>query len=202
MAGTTVDEQNVVYKTLQLAINQAGCEMSLDEVLQHGAGKEKMQAIVDILQDKHLEKSELEAIYNQFVLLLDEAYQNLAVLPQPGAIELFNFLKERDIKVVLNTGYNQETAEKLLGKLGWQIGGEFDALITASQVKAARPQPDMILLAMQQFGIENGANVTKVGDSIIDIEEGKNAGCGLSIGITTGAHSYEQLQSAQPSFYY
>jgi phosphonatase-like hydrolase len=200
MAGTTVDEQNVVYKTLQRAINEAGFEMSLDEVLQHGAGKEKMQAIVDILQDKHLEKSELEAIYNQFVLLLDEAYQNLAVLPQPGAIELFKFLKERDIKVVLNTGYNQETAEKLLGKLGWQIGREFDALITASQIQASRPKPDMILLAMSQLGIEHGADVAKVGDSIIDIEEGKNAGCGLSIGITTGAHSYEQLQSAHPNF--
>jgi phosphoglycolate phosphatase-like HAD superfamily hydrolase len=39
----------------------------------------------------------------------------------------------------------------------------------------------------------------KVGDSIIDIEEGKNAGCALSIGITTGAHSYEQLASANPN---
>ena len=42
--------------------------------------------------------------------------------------------------------------------------------------------------------------VAKVGDSIIDIEEGKNAGCALSIGITTGAHSFEQLQTAMPNF--
>jgi phosphoglycolate phosphatase-like HAD superfamily hydrolase len=41
--------------------------------------------------------------------------------------------------------------------------------------------------------------VIKVGDSIIDIEEGKNAGCKLSIGITTGAHTYVQLASANPN---
>lgn len=200
MAGTTVDEQNVVYKTLHRAIREAGFELSLDDVLRQGAGKEKMQAIVDILQDKHLEKSELQVIYNKFLLLLDEAYQHLEVVPQPGAVEIFYYLKAQNIKVVLNTGYNQQTADQLLAKLNWKVGVEIDAIITASQVRANRPQPDMILLAMEQMGITNCEEVAKVGDSIIDIEEGKNAGCALSIGITTGAHSFEQLQTAMPNF--
>lgn len=200
MAGTTVDEQNVVYKTLHRAISEAGFELSLDDVLRQGAGKEKMQAIVDILQDKHLEKSELQVIYNKFLLLLDEAYQHLEVVPQPGAVEIFYYLKAKNIKVVLNTGYNQQTANQLLAKLNWKVGVEIDGLITASQVRANRPQPDMILLAMEQMGITNCDVVAKVGDSIIDIEEGKNAGCALSIGITTGAHSFEQLQTAMPNF--
>lgn len=200
MAGTTVDEQNVVYKTLHRAISEAGFELSLDDVLRLGAGKEKMQAIVDILQDKHLEKSELQVIFNKFILLLDEAYQYLEVVPQPGAVEIFYYLKAKNIKVVLNTGYNQQTADQLLTKLNWKVGVEIDGLITASQVRANRPQPDMILLAMEQMGITNCEEVAKVGDSIIDIEEGKNAGCALSIGITTGAHSFEQLQTAMPTF--
>jgi phosphonatase-like hydrolase len=200
MAGTTVDEQNVVYKTLHRAISEAGFELSLDDVLRQGAGKEKMQAIVDILQDKHLEKSELQVIFNKFLLLLDEAYQHLEVVPQPGAVEIFYYLKAQNIKVVLNTGYNQQTADQLLAKLNWKVGVEIDAIITASQVRANRPQPDMILLAMEQMGITNCDVVAKVGDSIIDIEEGKNAGCALSIGITTGAHSFEQLQTAMPNF--
>jgi phosphonatase-like hydrolase len=200
MAGTTVDEQNVVYKTLHRAISEAGFELSLDDVLRQGAGKEKMQAIFDILQDEHLEKSELQVIYNKFLLLLDEAYQHLEVVPQPGAVEIFYYLKAQNIKVVLNTGYNQQTADQLLAKLNWKVGVEIDAIITASQVRANRPQPDMILLAMEQMGITNCDVVAKVGDSIIDIEEGKNAGCALSIGITTGAHSFEQLQTAMPNF--
>ena len=49
MAGTTVDEDNVVYKTLQSEINKAGFSFSLEQVLAEGAGKEKRQAIKDIL---------------------------------------------------------------------------------------------------------------------------------------------------------
>ncbi len=75
-----------------------------------------------------------------------------------------------------------------------------DALITASEVMAARPAPDMISLAMDQFGIDDGGEVAKVGDSMIDIEEGKNAPCALTIGITTGAHTREQLESVHPDY--
>jgi phosphoglycolate phosphatase-like HAD superfamily hydrolase len=56
----------------------------------------------------------------------------------------------------------------------------------------------MIWFAMKHFGITDGREVAKVGDSIIDIEEGRNAGCLLNVGITTGAHTLQQLQSANP----
>ena len=49
MAGTTVDEDNVVYKTLQRAIADHGYPFTFDEVLAEGAGKEKLQAIKSIL---------------------------------------------------------------------------------------------------------------------------------------------------------
>jgi len=52
---------------------------------------------------------------------------------------------------------------------------------------------------MEQHQITDKSSVAKVGDSIIDIEEGQNAGCGLTIGITTGAHTYEQLFTANPN---
>ena len=45
MAGTTIDEDNIVYKTLQKSINQFGIEVTLDHVLAIGAGQEKLNAI-------------------------------------------------------------------------------------------------------------------------------------------------------------
>ena len=44
------------------------------------------------------------------------------------------------------------------------------------------------------------SSVIKIGDSAIDILEGKNAGCSLNIGITTGAQTKEQLSVANPDF--
>jgi len=202
MAGTTVNENNVVYKTLQKAINAAGYPVTLEQVLTEGAGKEKLQAIKSILsvyaQNDDVQLA--DSIYQQFVVLLAEAYDTLEILPQPHTEELFGVLRQHNILVVLNTGYNAQTAASLITKLGWEKGASFDGLVTATDVQHNRPQPDMIVLAMKQFGITDAQGVVKVGDSIIDIEEGKNAGCGMNIGITTGAHKAEQLRSANPDY--
>ncbi len=202
MAGTTVNEDNVVYKTLQQAINKKGFQVTLDQVLAEGAGKEKLQAIKSILRVfAGSDNQELaDEIYADFIVLLSKAYESVQVSPQPHAEELFKELKNRNIRVVLNTGYNSETAESLIDKLGWERGIQFDSLITSSDVENNRPDPEMIGLAMDIYGVSDAKTVVKVGDSIIDIEEGQNAGCGLSIGITTGAHTYQQLQSANPDF--
>jgi len=202
MAGTTVNENNVVYKTLQKTINEAGFNFTLNQVLEQGAGKEKLQAIKSILNifDDNNDSELADNIYQNFIVQLAIAYKDLKILPQDNAVELFAELKKRNIITILNTGYNRETAQLLLTKIGWQKGIEFDDLVTASDVKKNRPDADMILFAMDLFNIKNGNEVIKVGDSIIDIEEGKNASCILTIGITTGAHTQQQLQSADPDY--
>lgn len=201
MAGTTVDENNLVYKAVRQAVNEKGYEFSLEQVLAVAAGQEKLQAIRSVLAladntDEDLAKS----IFERFKILLDQAYNAQPISEQPNTLEVFKQLRSKNILAVLNTGYSRDVAEKLIRKLGWQKEKDFDALVTASDVTQARPHPDMILYAMKMTGISDAAAIIKVGDSIIDIEEGKNAGCRFSIGITTGAHTKAQLESADPDF--
>jgi phosphonatase-like hydrolase len=199
MAGTTVDENNVVYKTLHAAIVDAGVAVTLDDVLLHGAGKEKLQAIKDVLVAAQAVHVDAKAIYEQFVVLLASAYSHLDVTPCSNAETVFALLKKQEIKVVLNTGYNRATATDLLRKLNWTIGEDIDLLVTASDVSNNRTAPDMIDYAIRHFNIENPASVVKVGDSAIDIEEGKNAGCGKTFGVTTGAQTRDQIAVANPT---
>lgn len=201
MAGTTVDEDNVVYKTVRAAINAAGHAFSQEQVLEAGAGKEKSQAIRDVLALGGREPSdeEVATIFADFRSRLADAYETLDVREQPGASAAFARLRESGIKVVLNTGYDRATAEGLVQKLGWVVGREMDGLVTASDVENGRPAPDMIHLAMRQVGIESCELVAKIGDSAIDIDEGKNAGCGMTLGVTTGAQTHSQLRSADPT---
>jgi len=202
MAGTTVNEDNVVYKTLRKAINDEGFDFTLDQVLAEGAGKEKLQAIKSVLsvyggkEDESLSNK----IFQSFLQQLETAYDTMEILPQDNAVELFSELKKKGILVVLNTGYNAQTANSLIAKLGWIKGQQFDGLVTASDVSKNRPAPDMILRAMEMFEITDPTEVLKVGDSTIDIEEGRNAGCKYIIGITTGAHTKEQLETVYPDF--
>ena len=202
MAGTTVNEDNIVYKTLQAAINHFNVPVDLNHVLSHGAGKEKFQAIKDIISNSPYEldeKLQVEA-FNYFLVELDIAYTNFDVTPMPGAEHVFAALKQAGIKVVLNTGYNRATAESLLKQLGWVEGQQIDLLVTASDVEHNRPMPDMIFYAKEKLHIANTKHMVKIGDSCIDIEEGKNAGCLLNIGITTGAQTETQLMEAKPDY--
>ncbi|MDO6516022.1 phosphonatase-like hydrolase [Zobellia uliginosa] len=201
MAGTVVNENNIVYKTLQKAINKTGHELHLDFVLEHGAGKEKHQAIKDILKAIDIHKDQAsEAIFQDFKQLLDDAYRELKVASFEGVEDMLAELKSRKIKIALNTGYNRAIAELLLQKMDWIKGQQYDALVTADDVSEGRPHPAMISKAMELLEVSDAGKVLKAGDSIIDIEEGKNARCGVTIGVTTGAHTAAQLQSAEPTY--
>lgn len=202
MAGTVVDEDNIVYKTLQKAINARGFQLNLDFVLEHGAGKEKHQAIKDIIEAEmgNVDTMMAASIFEDFKKLLGDAYKNLTVNSYEGVEEMLYMLKENGIKVALNTGYDTNTAQLLLNKMGWVLGKEYDVLVTADDVRLGRPNPDMILEAMMKLNIQNVNYVLKAGDSIIDIKEGKNANCGVTIGVTTGAHTRKQLLSANPTY--
>jgi phosphonatase-like hydrolase len=201
MAGTVVDEQNIVYKTLHQALVKGGYNISLEEVLEDGAGKEKLRAIQDlmILKDGVLDEEKSIEIHKAFKAKLDENYATMEIKEQPNASKIFAWLRENNIKVALNTGYNKTIATLLLEKLNWQVGRDIDALVTADDAKNHRPAPDMIWVANKLLGVENHT-VAKVGDSAIDIHEGKNADCALTIGVTTGAQNRQQLLAAHPDF--
>lgn len=202
MAGTTVDEGNVVYRTLHKAIEKVCPSISFEDVLKLGAGKEKLQAIRETLIGSNisLNESTIQEIFKDFLGLLDIAYANLIVVPTNNTERLFNELRAKDIKVVLNTGYNTVTAISLLNKLNWVKGVQYDLLVTSSDVSNNRPMPDMIFYAMDKLDITDATTVIKVGDSTIDIEEGRNAGCKYNIGVTSGAHTKAQLESANPDY--
>ncbi len=202
MAGTTVDEDNIVYKTVHWAIERAGFPVSLETVLLHAAGKEKLQAIRDVLAvatDGAVTEENAVDVHHDFTDLLETAYAENKAKPMPGAEFVFKKLQEQGIKVVLNTGYKRSIAEHLLQQLGWLGHPMIDLVVTADDVMRSRPHPDMIFFAMEKLGVSDASSVGKIGDSLTDIEEGLNAGCGMAAGITTGAQTAEQLLAANPT---
>jgi len=202
MAGTTIDEDNIVYKTLHRSIKDEGVNVTLDDVLTYGAGKEKFNAIQDIVNYFGTKEQEALAtkIFESFLINLKLAYSIAEVKSMKYAEEVLVKLRSENILVVLNTGYDRTTAVSLLDKIEWKQSYHYDLLVTATDVSNSRPEPDMITYAMNLFSIENPKLVIKVGDSKIDIEEGQNANCIYSIGVTTGAHTSTQLAEANPDF--
>lgn len=202
MAGTTINEDNIVYKTLQKAINNFGIEVDLGGVLEIGAGREKLNAIQDIITKygNNADLDKADAVFQSFLTMLATAYEEFAIQAMTNAESVLLELRNKNVLVILNTGYDKNTANFILEKINWRQFYHFDLLVTASDVKNSRPAPDMITFAMNLFNMNDPKTIVKVGDSKIDIEEGRNANCLYCIGITTGAQTKSQLLEAKPDF--
>ena len=106
---------------------------------------------------------------------------------------------EPDIKIALNTGFTKVITDSILARLHWNNGAtKIDFVISSDEVPKGRPYPFMIETIMRQLNINDPHQVVKVGDTEVDVLEGRNAYCGLVVSVTTGAYTREQLQQYNP----
>ena len=106
-------------------------------------------------------------------------------------LDLFEGCRINGIKIALNTEYPKRFQEKIIDY--FNLEDKIDTYISSEEVKMGKPYPYMIHNLMEQCDIPNVKNVVKIGDTIQDMREGKNAGCGLTIGVLTGASNKEKL---------
>ena len=209
MAGTTVRDNNEVLYCFEKACREMGITAS-SERLNALMGVSKLE-VFQLLWREQLspdtpavtieQKSGVTFAY--FREILEDYYRTHPVEPTTGALEIFDWLHKRDIKIALNTGFYREVTNIILNKLGWLaglnaqyvggVGSTIHCSITSDEVPQGRPEPYMIQKAMHLLGIEDSKQVLKVGDTPVDLAEGKNAGCAASIAVVNGTHSRAQL---------
>lgn len=199
MAGTTVEEGGVVYQTLQQVMIDDGLSVSNDEMHPwHGAKKEAVIANFALAQgteEAHLEER-IMRISDQFLLKIREVYNSPGGCApiHPNLRVHFGLLRSKGIKIGLDTGYPPEIQNLLIETLNFET--MVDGYISSYQVSEGRPYPYMIHQLMERLKIMDVSRVCKVGDSVRDIEEGRNAGCGLVVGVLSGADSGEAMLEA------
>lgn len=195
MAGTTIDEDGIVYRVLEETVSAAIGREVPAEVMAAWKGTAKDEAMVGILVDlaEDASPARVEKIYADFADRLKAAYRETPPRPIAGVPEAFAVLRDRGVKVVLQTGYDLEVASLILDAVAWEVGRDIDALITSDQVAASRPAPYMVFRAMEAVGVLDVRRVLTAGDTPNDLAAGWNAGAGFVVGVTTGAFSAEQL---------
>ena len=81
------------------------------------------------------------------------------------------------------------------------LGYEADCVVTPDITGAGRPTPFMLYECMRRLNVYPPAAVVKVGDTVVDILEGRNAGA-WSVGILTGSNllglTQAEYQAADP----
>ena len=206
MAGTTVVDKNEVASCFLEAVNQTGLQATNDEI-NSMMGWSKLTVFKTLWNRQLTGASEKEIArqvddsYAIFRETLEAHYLKSEIQPTPGSLEIFEYLRKKDIKIALTTGFYRKVTDIILDKLGWNEGlnknytgtGLINASISSDQVKAGRPAPFMIFRAMELCNVNDVRQIIKIGDTPSDLREGKSAGCQLSLGVTNGTHPEEQL---------
>jgi phosphonatase-like hydrolase len=204
IAGTTVVDKGNVKESFISAFGRVGYSVPAEEV-DKMMGYRKKDAIQSLLEKFYPEQSYnhtlIEEIHFLFNSEMIDFYQNDESLrPLPYAEMLFLQLKNKGIKVALNTGFTQVITNTILQKLNWHNNPLIDYVISSDEVTEGRPYPYMIIKIQNELSVADGEQVVKVGDTEVDILEGRNAGCGMVISVTTGAYTREQLSTYQPDY--
>lgn len=217
-AGTTVDfgcmAPAVVFKKV---FEQKKIYLSKEEILKP-MGMEKKDHIRELLKLDHVTvdwkkeqgyewtENDVDEMYLIFEAMLSDIVADYSVVI-PGVEETISQLKEEGIKIGSTTGYTREIMDRVLAKAA-EGGYSPDYLVTPDVVGSGRPGPFMIYENMRQAGIYPISSVVKVGDTIMDISEGVNAGV-WTVGILEGSslaglsqEEAEQMSDAEKTVLY
>ncbi|MEZ4867963.1 MAG: phosphonoacetaldehyde hydrolase [Caldilineaceae bacterium] len=125
-------------------------------------------------------EADVDAMYAEFVPLLLAVLDDYSALI-PGVLETTTYLRQQQILVAGTTGYFDEALAVVVVAAERQ-GYKTDFNLCATQVTAGRPAPWMIYRAMEILGVYPPQAVLKIGDTVVDVEAGLNAGV-WSIGV-------------------
>lgn len=196
-AGTTVDfgcmAPVIAFKK---AFAEKGITLTLDEI-REPMGKLKREHIKILLDLPSVQEQWLsnyhqlpqdvdtEEIYERFEAYLFEDLAEYSKL-KPETAEVIQQLQAHGFNIGSTTGYTSEMMN-VVSKAAKEAGYSPDFMITPDAVgNLGRPYPYMIYQNMQYFKNLSVEEVVKVGDTIADIQEGKNAGV-FTIAVVEGS---------------
>ena len=107
-----------------------------------------------------------------------------------GAKDLIEELSRRGSSVVLASSAKQDEVEHYLELLG--VAGAIDSFTTSADVEQTKPEPDLVLAAIDKAG---GRVAAMLGDSTWDVEAAKRAGLD-TVALMTGGFSEDELLDA------
>lgn len=205
MAGTTINDKIDGHPLMVISMMRAfakhGFEFVPDVINKH-RGKQKSEAIQTLLCEvAELPSTDAERIgdgvYCDFLLELKNNLSSISEID--GATELFRYLKSKNIYVGVGSGFPMQVVQVIISQLGWLDKGLLDYVGSAEQIGVGRPNPKMILDAMERLNITDGRKVLKIGDTVVDVQEGKNAGA-WTVAVLTGSQTEAQLMAVAPDY--
>lgn len=186
--GTLLNSVESIYKSFNYALKSLGYQaIERDEI-----GRLSENSIINTMSQR-VGSGEV----NDAMKLFKEKYTELVVnAPSlfPDARRIISSIKDSGLVMGIATNARRKYAGKILKRL--KIEEYFTAVIGADDPEKSKPNPDMIYNALKCMNLPK-ENIVFVGDSVIDIETGKNAEIDV-YAIPTGFETKERLSEKRP----
>jgi phosphonoacetaldehyde hydrolase len=125
-------------------------------------------------QSRNAAPANLDALYSEFIPLQLTAIRNHSQII-PGVVDAATALRQAGIRIGATTGYTREMMDVLEPQAAAQ-GFTVEAGVCADEVPEGRPAPWMALQAAMLLNAWPISCCVKVGDTVADVQEGRNAG--------------------------
>ncbi|MBW3092034.1 phosphonoacetaldehyde hydrolase [Bifidobacterium sp. 82T10] len=196
-AGTTVDYGCFApVRAFQEAFREFGVTPTMEEtrkpmgMLKHDHINTMlhMDRIARAWEDEHgaaPTDADVDAVYAHFEPKLLSILNGFAD-PKPGVVDAVAELRAAGIKIGSTTGYTDKMMEIVVPQAAAN-GYAPDCWFSPDSTNGfGRPYPYMVFRNLETLGVTDVRRAAKVGDTLSDIREGKNAGV-FTIGVTEGS---------------
>ncbi len=164
MDGLLFDTEIVYYEASQMVADQMGFPYDKELYLKYlGVSDEEVWANYHQIFAS-FEKNNVQKFINDAYEETIRRFSLGAVQLKPGVIELLDFLEEHRIPKVVASSNQRHIIELLLEKN--QLTNYFETIVSAENVKRAKPDPEIFLLAHEYLG-------TKKQETLV-LEDSKN----------------------------
>lgn len=196
--GTLLDTRQFIFEGFKTVLkNHNLSHLATDQYIRQRLGKPTKETFDQIIAGHHTELSASELAQK-----LDEVQTDLLenIKAYPHTKELLKRWKGEGVKLCLFTsGYNYMIDRNFAAAGIPNVREIFDAIITADDDLAHKPEPDAILELLKRVDVEP-RNAVVVGDHAYDIIAGKRAKVGLKIGLLHGIGTKHELLGAGADF--
>jgi phosphonoacetaldehyde hydrolase len=144
----------------------------------------RVSAAFETLKGRPWVKTDVDALYEPFMKYL---FADLVGFTDPieGVLGTIAMLRQENIKIGSTTGYTKDMMA-IVAPEASKKGYTPDYYICSDEVPKGRPYPFMIYANMLQLGLGNTDCIIKVGDTLSDIGEGRQAKV-WSVGVVCGS---------------
>jgi HAD superfamily hydrolase (TIGR01509 family) len=149
MDGVIIDSEPLWRRAMVKGFKQFGMPVS-EEDCATTMGR-RISEVVDFWVKHHritkFSSAEIElAIMDHLIELIDTEGKAIE-----GVLDLFEFCKEKDLKIGLATSSSERLMNTVLHKL--HLKNDFDSAVSAEHLKYGKPHPEVFLVCAQNIGV-------------------------------------------------